>query len=123
MNKFRLISLILILCTGILNAQNKSLFSQMPGMVSYTYRNSFQKKLTCHHIYCNDHIRKRLECLNEQVHYSILSFFNKYGRGSGKRDRYQRHLNRKKDLHKIEQTIYVKVCSEVTFFVILHKVI
>ena len=45
MNKFRLISLIFILCTGILNAQNKSLFPQMPGMVSYTYRNSFQKNI------------------------------------------------------------------------------
>ncbi len=32
-----------LLVNGALSAQNKPLFPQMPGMVSYTYRNSFQK--------------------------------------------------------------------------------
>ncbi len=34
-----------LLVTGSLSAQNKSLFPQMPGMVSYTYRSSFQKDM------------------------------------------------------------------------------
>ena len=36
----------LLLCALFLPAQNKALFPQMPGMVSYTYRNSFSKNMS-----------------------------------------------------------------------------
>jgi sugar phosphate isomerase/epimerase len=43
MRKTVQISIFLLLLTGILSAQNKLLFPHSPGMVSFTYRNSFSK--------------------------------------------------------------------------------
>jgi sugar phosphate isomerase/epimerase len=43
MKKIIQLSLFLLLGAGMLVAQNKPLFPQSPGMVSYTYRNSFSK--------------------------------------------------------------------------------
>jgi len=44
MRKFTIVGLIFLLFSGTLTAKSgKSLFPQMPGMVSYTYRASFQK--------------------------------------------------------------------------------
>jgi sugar phosphate isomerase/epimerase len=38
-------SILLLLLTGALGAQNQPLFPQVPGMVSYTFRNSFSKDM------------------------------------------------------------------------------
>jgi sugar phosphate isomerase/epimerase len=43
MKKFIQLSLFLLFGAGLLSAQNKPLFPQTPGMVSYTFRNSFSK--------------------------------------------------------------------------------
>lgn len=43
MKKSKLLGLLLFLSIGFVNAQNKPLFPQVPGMVSYTFRNSFAK--------------------------------------------------------------------------------
>lgn len=43
MKNFRLLGLLIVLNIGFVNAQNKPLFPQVPGMVSYTFRNSFAK--------------------------------------------------------------------------------
>jgi len=43
MKKIVQLSIIFLLLTGMLSAKNKPLFPQAPGMVSFTYRNSFSK--------------------------------------------------------------------------------
>jgi sugar phosphate isomerase/epimerase len=43
MNKIVQLSTLLLLMSTMLNAQNKPLFPQDPGMVSFTYRNSFSR--------------------------------------------------------------------------------
>lgn len=45
MKRLLQLSFFLLLGSGILSAQNKPLFPQTPGMVSYTFRNSFSKDI------------------------------------------------------------------------------
>ena len=45
MKKIKLIGLFLLVALCTISAQKKPLFPQMPGMVSYTYRNSFAKSV------------------------------------------------------------------------------
>lgn len=45
MKKILVLALFVLLSFSVLNAQNKPLFPEMPGMVSFTYRNSLAKNM------------------------------------------------------------------------------